>query len=490
MTASRRGVTLRDLLTAHDGGGLTPHHLPAHAQSVRDIVLVTDVDRILSVGPDSVVLLGEELALGGWVVSVALRYAWERRAVALIVSDSSISDTVVELARRFGVGLFTTAAGIDRTALELARELGALEAGVLTRLDALHARVVRATTPAEVLAQVSQELGDARVDLLIGGISLWSVGSEAENADEIRIPLSPGSPRELAVRAPKAQLEIAAQVLSRAAPTLRALLLAQEIDDLAGAAPLLSFTALTGLRDPELDEVPLPSGGPVSPWPAGAPVAAVVLSAARNSADHAGRVGPLLSSHWRATFPRAPLARTQSGWFAFLPLENAAFDVHAPLDSLARTALRGLGLAIGVAADADGTVETGSLLRRAWLAARLAEPEGEVIDFHRMGMAMVERLLPPDVAHDIAETALPLLTADPHAPEVIGAVLAYLDCAGSVVGAAERLGIHRNTMQARLRRAAELGLRLDDPDQLLPTHLLLASFARGQNPPSSANTDI
>lgn len=477
MTPTRRGVTLRDLLAAHGETRLTAHHLPAHGQWVRDIVLVTDVDRILSVRTDSMILLGEELALGGWMVSVALRYAWERRAVALIVSDTSVSETVVELARRFDVGLFTSAEGIDATALALARELGALEAGVLTRLDTLHSRILRATTTAEVLGQLSHELGDARVDLLVGGVSLRAAGRSPEGAEEVRTPvLAGGTAYELAAAVTKPQQEFALQAMSRAVPVVRAILLAQEIDDLTRAAPLLSFTALTGLRDFETG-VQAPAARALHPLPEKAALAAVVVRALNRPADAAGRIGPVITSHWRRSFPRTPLAPAQSGWFAFLPLGSPPADVLADMSKLASTAWRGLGVALGVAVDAAGSEDPRTLLRRAWLAARVAEPGG-VVDFRRIGESLLPRLLPAEDAAQVARTVFPVLTADPHAPDVVDAVVAYLDCAGSVAGAADRLGVHRNTMQARLRRAAQLGVRLDDPDLLLSTHLLLTALQR------------
>ncbi|TFV80929.1 PucR family transcriptional regulator [Microbacterium sp. dk485] len=452
---------------------------------MRDVTLVTDVDHILSVGPDSVVLLGEELALGGWVVSVALRYAWERRAVALIVSDQSVSETVTELARRFGVGLFTTAAGIDRTALALARELGALEAGVLTRLDALHSRILTVTTVADLLSLLSRELGSARVDLLVGGLVLSSAGEQPAGAAEMRLPVGPGaSAQELAAWVPPAQNEVAVQALSRAAPTVRALLLEQEIHDLANAAPLLSFTALTGIEDRDLDELPATTTERLRRWPAESPLAVAVF---RTREDNAGRVGPLLSHSWRTMFPHVPLARTRSAWFGFVPLGDSSADVLAKLRDVSGVALSGLRVAVGVAADTAGGEEHALLLRRAWLAARLAEPDGEAVEFQAMGPAMIARLLPAEDAREMAEIAYPALVGDAHSAEIADAVLAYLDCAGSVAGAAERLGIHRNTMQARLRRAAELGVRLDDPDQMLATHLLLSAFAR--SPAPSDHTD-
>lgn len=491
MTIARRAVSLRDLLAAHDSTGLTAHHVPAHSQVVRDIALVTDVDRILTVGPDSVVLLGEELALGGWLVSVALRYAWERRAVALIVSEQSFSETVVELARRFGIALFTTARGIDNTALALARELGALEAGVLSRLDALHSRVLRATTVQEVLGQLSHELGDGLVEVMVGGVALHSAGRRPEDGDEISVPLAPGRHgQELVAWVPKAQKELAVQALARACPSIRSLLLAREVDDLMEAAPLLSSVALTGIRARGTEDASDPRAASLHRWPPGTPLMAVVLRVVDDDGDTTARLAPVVTSQWRKAFPRMPLARIQAGWFAFVPVASTPGEVLASLRRLADSALRALGVAVGMSVDAEGTERARGLLRRAWLAARLAEPDGVVVDFQRMGLPLVGRLLPPTDATEVAETAFPALVGDPHAADIIAAALAYLDCAGSVTAAAERLGVHRNTMQSRLRRAGELGLRLDDPEQLLSTHLLLAALERGTTPePRPSTTD-
>jgi hypothetical protein len=51
---------------------------------------------------------------------------------------------------------------------------------------------------------------------------------------------------------------------------------------------------------------------------------------------------------------------------------------------------------------------------------------------------------------------------------------AYLDCSGNVAAAAERLGVHPNTLRYRVRRAVELsGLDLGDADERLVTELQL-----------------
>jgi PucR C-terminal helix-turn-helix domain/GGDEF-like domain len=68
-----------------------------------------------------------------------------------------------------------------------------------------------------------------------------------------------------------------------------------------------------------------------------------------------------------------------------------------------------------------------------------------------------------------------LLAADAeHAPQHVATLRAYLDCGGNVARAADRLGLHPNTLRYRVRRLIELsGLDLEDPDERLVTELQL-----------------
>lgn len=478
MSSGRNGVNLQDLLAAYRQGGLTPHHLPPHAQVVRDIVLITKVDDIRTVEPDSMLLLGDELSLGGWIVSVALRYAWERHAVAVVVADASFSDTVVELAGRFGVALLTTSRGIDETALSLARELGALDAGVLRRLDTLHTRLAACDTVESTLSVLSRDMNGAFVSVTVAQLSLVETGTAAPDAVELRLPLG-GKDQDLVARVPRAQQEFASLALSRARAIVRSVLLAQELDDVASADPLLSFTVLTGMRAGIPSGRPDLAAKPPRSWRTGAPVLAVVIHTGSDE-DIATRTSPLVRARWRRAFAHAPLVRVQSGWFSLLTLPASDEAAETAISQLARADLGALGVSVGVSHDQDddhhGEDQIPDLLRRAWLAARFADPRDGVVDFGSMGEPLLRRLLPPADALDLVTLTFPKMLADPHAAELIRTIIAYLDCAGSMTAAAAVLGIHRNTIQLRLRHAAELGVHLDDPERLLPTHLMLSAL--------------
>ena len=475
MTAYPSGVDLRSLIAAYPVGKIVAHHVPDTPQVVRDVVRVTDVDDIRAVGPDSVVLLGEELSLGGWIVSVALRYAWERHAVAIVVSEATFSHTVVELARRFRVALLSTSRRIDQAAITFARQLGALEAGVLQRLDALSSRIMAATTLDQIVQEISQELDGCSVRLSIADVTVIAAGARRPDAVEVRVPISGDDEQDFVAVVPNGQQEFARSALTRARACARVLILTQELEDISAASPLLSFAALLGMPHGRGYTPYLDTQSPQS-WPSGAPGAAVVLSVANDDADTAERMGPVLSSRWRRAFPRLPLVRVQTGWFTFVPYADSADAAETTASEIAGVGMGDLGLAVGIAHDETGTTPPNQLLRRAWLAARLAEPADGIVDFSQMGIPLVQRLLRAADAQDLVTATFPRLLADPHARDVIESTVAYLDCAGSATTASALLGIHRNTIQSRLRRAAELGVPLDTPSQLLSTHLLLSAL--------------
>jgi DNA-binding PucR family transcriptional regulator len=52
-----------------------------------------------------------------------------------------------------------------------------------------------------------------------------------------------------------------------------------------------------------------------------------------------------------------------------------------------------------------------------------------------------------------------------------------LDSGGSLSQASQLLGVHRNTVLARLARARQLGLTYDEPGQRLALHVLCYALA-------------
>ncbi len=89
-----------------------------------------------------------------------------------------------------------------------------------------------------------------------------------------------------------------------------------------------------------------------------------------------------------------------------------------------------------------------------------------------MGKA-VEDLPPERLCHPALET---LLSHDrAHGTQLADTLIAFLSCGQSITRAAEKLGVHRTSLQRRLERIQELVvLRLDDPAQVV--HLLLSAL--------------
>ena len=65
---------------------------------------------------------------------------------------------------------------------------------------------------------------------------------------------------------------------------------------------------------------------------------------------------------------------------------------------------------------------------------------------------------------------------------LVDTALAVMDCGGSLVEASHRLGVHRNTVLARILRARTLGLVFDDPSQRLALHVLCYALASRREP--------
>lgn len=486
---SSGSVELRDLTAARDLAHLRILHVASPTSPVRDLALITDIEEITSVGPDTIVILTQGVARGGWMISAALRYAWERRACALIVPEQSYTETVIELARRLGVSLLTTERGMTRLALDVAIQIGVARAGSLARVQSFTERVSQAADLAQALDLISSELGGAPVALETSGAIAVSVPGDESAADAeadrstVRRPVSltqDGRQSDaLSTEVPSPARTFAEQIFSAAIPSIRALLTSSRLQATRESLPAISITALTGtarlrgLRPPSpefLDDV--------FRWPVNGDYIAVCVIT-----DDRERVGTAVHQIWNAGFPDVPLARFSDGWVGFVPVADA--DRRAELVERMRQQLAGvpaLGLAVGVSGIRRTSEQAVDGVHEAWLAASVADPRrpgtGSLVGFEDASSRLLDRFLPDDLALQLASAMLPELVADPAAEQLIAAVVAYLSNQGSITAAAAHLGVHRNTLQARIRRAEQLGVRLSPPEEVLPTHMLLAALVR------------
>src|SRR5665811_2409053 len=106
-------------------------------------------------------------------------------------------------------------------------------------------------------------------------------------------------------------------------------------------------------------------------------------------------------------------------------------------------------------------------------AARAARSMGSnpVATFRGLGArAFLAAADTPDL-RDVAHNTLAALADAEDRDQLIVTLVAYLENGGSTSRAAERLGVHRNTVTSRVDRIRRFGIPLDDPDRRLELHV-------------------
>lgn len=500
-SASRlRGTgIIRDLIAAPELGALEHLHLASLTPPVRDAALVSDIEEVSSARPDTLIILGSDAARGGWMVSAALRYAWERRACGLVVPSRSSSPTVIELARRLGISLFAFDGDMTSIALAISVQIGVARAGALGRIRAFTLRLAEISDLGDALGLISLELEGACVQLETNGpVTMNSradipsnIGSPQENRNstsvrtsdddlqEVRVHLAPNHADFLTTRVPGQAQEFACEVLQAASPAVRALLADARLASIRDSLPIMSLISSDEQVDTDDPSVQFPNPASLKlGWPISGGYCAVCLRTKDKE-----RIGHSLHRMWGRAFADVPLAEFADGWLAFVPVsgKNGVSELTARLvESCVH--LHPHLFTFGVSSHHGNATEAATSAREAWHAARMGveggAPVNAVVSYSAMLPHLPGRLMDPALASSIAEQIFPRLLADPGANAIIAAVLASLEHRGSTVAAAEELGVHRNTLQARLRRAQELGLDLSDPHSVLAIHLVLSGLRR------------
>jgi hypothetical protein len=483
-----KSVTRLDVagLLAHGSlRGTTPLYLTPSSATIENVVLVSQLEAIQRVRPNTVVVLSPGMGAGGWLVSAALRHAWERRASAVVVAESTYSTAVIGLAERLGITLLAADEDPAGVALAMAAEIGA----ALSVVDAELARFARAvakdTSLGDVLRTISNELDGVGISVEYDGVVLASAGMPLREAAEvIAVEIRGGNSAvrsTLSARVPASgvhNLQLVRSILEVAIPSVRAAWL---LGDFLEASRAVPTAALAGL-----DQGPDSSGGAFEVehrhlltqlgWrPEDKYVALWIRS--RPGHDARSELTAVLRLLWRKVAARRPLAEVNGGWLALVPAENR--DVSAQLEARIRTrlaeTLAELGLVVGLSAWREDPPKLPSIVREARLAAESAwaAGPGTVLSFADLGVAAATTFVDSDAISLVAELALPRLMASADRDVIISAVAAFLDHHGSVSLAAKTLDLHRNTLQTRLNRARELGVPLDSPAELLSVHLIL-----------------
>ncbi|SDK63753.1 PucR family transcriptional regulator [Nonomuraea jiangxiensis] len=171
-----------------------------------------------------------------------------------------------------------------------------------------------------------------------------------------------------------------------------------------------------------------------------------------------GPVGdaPLAQALITAAVGQVPVLPRSAGWAGWAALDpgRLAARVERCLQTMPWPCAGGVG------APVEGLPAVGESLLGAEAAAFVAGP-GTVARADRMGPAELLGALPAGVLRAPAEVVLrPLLEIDKDGT-LLGTLAAVLE-EGGALKAAERLGVHRNTVTTRLERIKSAGFDLDD----------------------------
>lgn len=478
----------------------TPLYLTSSSAAIDGVVLVSQLDAIQRVRPNTVIVLSAEMGSGGWLVSAALRHAWERKASAVVVAGSTYASSVIGLAERLGITLLAADGDTSGIALALAAEIGA----ALSVADAELARFARAiakiTTLGDALKTISRELDGIEILLEFDGVSLMSAGTSAREAVEtITVEVSgPNTsiPSRLTARVPRSgvhNLQLVRSILEVATHSVSAAWLLGEVLDTARAVPTAALVTLDQDSDSswatfeERHRQLLFQLG----WRGEEPYVAVWIRR-EPPETHRPELTAVLRLLWRKVAARSPLAEVQGGWLALVPAgyQEAADQLEARIRVRLGKSLGELGLGAGLSRWREEPAALPNIVRESRLAAEsaLSTGPGTVAGFANLDVAAAATFVDEDSVLLVAELTLPLLMASPDRDLVIAAAGAFLDHHGSVSLAASSLDLHRNTLQTRLNRARELGVPLDIPAKLLSVHLILSALRRSiHSKTSSAN---
>jgi hypothetical protein len=400
-----------------------------------------------------------------------------------------------------GITLLATDGEPAALALALAAEIGA----ALSVVDAELARVARAvakdTTLGDVLKTISRELDGVGVSLEYDGVVLASAGMPPRETDEV-ITVEVGGAVSgvrgtLTARVPTSgghNLRLVRSILEVATPAVKAAWLLEELLSTARAVPT---AAIAGL-----DQDPAASGAEFDEkhrhlltqlgWREGEPYVAVWFRSGQVQ-DHRPELTAVLRLLWRKVTVRSPLAEVQGGWLTFIPVgdQDASTQLETRIRARLAPALAELGLMAGLSRwQEEDSPALAVIVREARLAAQSARSAGPgtVLGFASLGVVAATTFVDMDAVALVAELSLPRLMTSLDRDMIITAVAAFLDHRGSVSLAAKSLNLHRNTLQARLNRARELGVPLDAPSELLSVHLI-AKVLRRSMPDKATSED-
>ncbi|SNY47930.1 PucR family transcriptional regulator [Paractinoplanes atraurantiacus] len=455
-------------------------HLADPARTVEQVVLAETFDRLRHCLPHELVVLHDEAATGGWSLAAALHLAWERNLSAVVVSRTVAGASSAALAERLAMSLIVIDDDPIEVALQLAGQVSAPAAARAQRQARIAEQLAEQTGIRGVLGVLNRELQGVPVALVVGEVVVAGQAAalaERPQVRQIEVEVHAAGERSAArmvaaVPVPgPAAIDQVASLLRLARPSLQAAWARSRLDAAARAAH--EQAAFELLRRLETDEAP--SWAAELGWQVGLHNRAIWLAPERPEGEPSDEVTYLIRASWQRGHSIWPLIAEGDGWISW----------HSAADPDDVTALRRVltgfrdsavahRLVLGVGRAHEGV---GGLMRsaaEARLAAHVAREAGagSVQWFDQVGAAAALAWLPTTEIAQVADLTLAELMAAKDRAPLVQTVLAVLDAGGSLSQASQQLGVHRNTVLARLARARQLGLTYDEPGQRLALHVL------------------
>ncbi|MFJ6756085.1 PucR family transcriptional regulator [Streptomyces sp. NPDC091273] len=462
---------------------------------VLDVRIVDRREALGDLRPHTAVVLTEELARSGWIVEMALRKAWEQAAACVVVPETAVAaHPPGALADRLGVPLLLIGGDALEGAVRIASAVSRPDAGRTALLAEAAQRLAAAGPHVErVLAALHAVLPSTSLALIdpVGGM-LAGRRAARDSAHPVRLDVPGPEGRPLAVLVADSRSKetgwasTVEAVLRLAVPPLTAWAATRRLaeEQLERRSELL----LHQLTHPSVEEdhqarVHVRAEAAALGWPLVGPLIAFALRPAVAAEAGSGPApGPALRALWARYGIGGPLIAYEDCWVSW---RSAAVDTPATApdpevwlrqgEAELRTAVQAIGdqlpVAGGVAGPTDGTGSLGLALADARAAAAVAAVPGSVVRADRMGPAQLLSALPAEALRRPAEVVLaPLLAADRDGT-LLRTLAVVLDQGAAPSAAAEILGVHRNTVAARMERIRSLGFDPEDPAQRLPLHL-------------------
>jgi hypothetical protein len=486
-------LLLSDLLRIEPLASADVVELPDQPRSIEQVILAETFERLRRSTPHSLVVLHAEAATGGWSLAAAMHLAWERNVSAVVVARTVAGSSSAALARRLSVPLLLIDGDPVDIALRLAGQVSAPDASRALRQALCAERLAEQTSIRGVLGVLNGELGAIPVALVIGDtVAAGRTAAVQKRPDVLQVCLDIGGPGEQTwarlVAAVPANVPAAAQqtatLLRLARPSLLASWAQTRLDSSAHAALeqatfglLRRLAAEPAAPAPRTEDtaVDVPPWISELGWHVDGVNRAVWLTPLQPHGEPPEELTHLVRTAWQRGRPTWPLIGEGEGWISWQSGTDA--DDVAPLRR-ALSAFRDVAsahqLVVGVGQAHPGIQGLMRSIAEARLAAHVAKEAGSatVQWFDQVGARAALAWLPEADIAQVAELCLAELMAARDRVALVDTVLAVLDCGGSLSQASQRLGVHRNTVLARVTRARQLGLAFEEPTQRLALHVL------------------